>query len=209
VRDRNTVKPGQNGYVQGFTYWLENFDDLPRLFYVKLRRGFFYDNSWSFNSLHLEGFYLVSIGYLLMLMGMREPTPNPCLFPVLTSRSIITLQLMLVSVLFLIWNQVAFWLVAVVWLLMIILAVFRPYGDIYHFPHISPLWFMCFVTGHFIITILFAGYRFHWPLDVLLVLFGLVGVITTLYELFKRQILPALPFLGVILTALALHYFNL
>lgn len=206
LRDRNAAGAGENGYIKGLSYWIEDFDNLPRLFYVKLRRGFFYDNSWSLNILHPEGIYLISIGYLLLASGFRRPKREPCLLNSLSSQSILTLQLILISILFLVWNQVAFWLVVIIWILIGLLAVFRPYGDVYQLPFPSPTWYLSFVICHFVTTILYAGYRYHWPMDVPLMFFGLLGIILTLFELIKRKALSAISFMGVLLIALRLHY---
>lgn len=206
IENRHEVKPGENGWVKGFQFWLNNFEELPRLFYVKLRRGFFYDNSWSINIMHPEGIYLTGVAYLLLAAGLRLPARKPCILKKYDSKQILLLQLMFVSLIMLLWNQVAFWLTAILWIFISLLSIMRPYGDAYRLPFQSPTWFLSFIFCHAVITLLFAGYRFHWPLDVQIIFYCLLGVFLTVYELLKRNIISAVPFLLVIFTTLWLHY---
>lgn len=206
INDRNDPEPGENGYIKGLTFWRDNITQLPRLFYVKLRRGFWYDNSWSVNSLRPEGIHLIGIGYLLMALGLKKPKHQHRFLPALTSRKIIIIQLSLISLLFLLWNQVSLLPVLGIWLLIFLLALLRPYGDVYELPFSSPLWFLPFILGHAATTLLYAGYRFHWSLDPILMIFSLTGIFLTLYELLKRKPLSSIPFAIVILVSMSIYY---
>ena len=204
------AKPGQSGWMMGFQFWFENFKDLPRLFYVKLRRGFWHDNFWSINALRPEGIHLIGIGYILMALGFRAPKRKICLLPKLSSRFIIGIQLGLIGVLWLIWNQVAFWLVCLTWLALFILALARPYGDAYRLPFVNPSWFLIFVICHAVITMLFTGYRYHWPMDPPLMVLALLGIFLTLYELLRQDWRTKLAAASYILTmagAVLIHHF--
>ena len=200
------VDTGESGYQMGLKFWFDNFEELPRLFYVKLKRGFFYDNRWSVNIIHPEGIHLVGLGFLLMALGFRPPREDPCPLERLSSKGAVILQLALIGSLMVTWNQLAFWLVCLTWFAIGFIALVRPYGDIYELPFEIPTWYFPLVISHGITTIMYGGYRHHWPLDVQVNYFALLGISLVLFELFKRKTWPALPFLAVILFALGRHF---
>lgn len=200
---RHAWKPGENGWVNGLTFWWENLSQLPRLFYVKLRRGFWYNNGLSRNRLKPEGLYLIGIGFLLCLIGLRPYVPKLGLFARVEPGHAIIVQLALISMLSVVWNKMGFWLVIVIWFAILLVALLRPYGDAYELPFVSPVWFLSLVACHAITTVLFLGVRYHEPLDVPLMLFGFLGILLSHVELFKKKWpLSALFFLIIFGTAL-------
>lgn len=180
---RHCIEPHENGYLIGLRFWWNNFDELPRLFYVKLREGFWYNGGYDWFHIQLERFYFSGIGFLLLALGLRAPTRPPSLLTPLSSLHILSIQLALIGLLVWINNDLTFWITGVMWLTMLFLAIFRPYGDMYQPFFTPPIWFLAFVASHFVTTLIYAGYRFHWPLDGMLVLVSLVGFTTLGYEL--------------------------
>jgi len=198
LRYRQGKDRAKSGWAKGVVFWVRHFDDLPRLFYVKLRLGFWYDGFWHDRNgvwckFWGEGFYLVGIAFLLLCIGFRAPRAGPAILPSLSSARILCLQLLLLCVLFVVWNQFAFWLVELIWLAMALLAWLRPYGDVYRLPFPCPAWFLAFVASHAVTTMLFIGTRYHWPLDPMLMMMGFLGIGMTVYELVRRR-----PLLGVL-----------
>jgi hypothetical protein len=200
---RYAWKPGDNGWVNGLTFWWENLSQLPRLFYVKLRWGFWYNNGLSQNSLKPEGIYLIAIGFLLFLIGLRSSVPSLGWFARVRPGHVIMVQLALISILSFVWNTSGFWIVLVIWLAILLMALLRPYGEAYQLPFVSPVWFLFLVACHAMTTMLFLGVRYHQPLDAPLMLFGILGIILCHIELFKKKWpLSAVFFLIIFGTAL-------
>jgi hypothetical protein len=194
---RYSPKPGESGWIKGLTFWKENITQLPRLFYVKLRVGFWYNDGVKSNWLHPQTIYLIAIGFLFMAVGLRVPKTVPSLLLKIESRKILLLQLGLIAVLVLIGSRTGFWQVVVVWFMILLVALLRPYGDYYQLPFVSPVWFLAFIVSHGITTILFLGVRYHRPLDGLLMLFGVLGLLVCLYEVVKRSSVLTVCFLMV------------
>ncbi len=177
---RYSPKPGESGWIKGLTFWKENITQLPRLFYVKLRVGFWYN-------VHLQTIYMVAIGFLLMAVGLRIPKRVSRLFPGIASWQMLLLQLGLIAVLVFIGNGMSLWQVLIVWSMIFLVGLLRPYGDYYQLPFVSPVWFLAFIVSHARTTVLFLGVRYHHPLDSVLMLFGVFGLLVCLYELVKRS----------------------
>jgi len=122
----NAAKPGENGWVKGFTYWRDNLQDLPRLFFVKMKVGFWTQPPFM-------PLYWLGIGFV--------------------AYSLVT-------------NKKPRWMSS------------------------TPGWFGTFILSHLATTLLFAGVRFHEPLDpVLLILGGLGGwaVVEYVIQRFRRE----------------------
>jgi hypothetical protein len=206
--NRHAWKPGENGWVIGLTFWWENLSQLPRLFYVKLRRGFWYNNGLSRNRLKPEGLYLIGIGFLLCLIGLRPYVPKLGLFARVEPVHAIIVQLALISMLSVVWNKGGFWLVTVIWFALLLVALLRPYGDAYELPFVSPVWFLSLVVCHAITTMLFLGVRYHEPLDIPLMLFAFLGILLCHVELFKKKWQLSAAFF-LIIFGTALYRFNI
>ena len=211
LRVRQGKNREESGWVKGMLFWVNHFDDLPRLFYVKLRLGFWYDGFWHDRNgvwckFWGEGFYLVGIAFLLMCIGFRPPRAGPAILPGLSSARVLCLQLLLLCALFVVWNQFAFWLVELIWLAMALLAWLRPYGDVYRLPFPNPGWFLAFVLSHAVATMLFIGVRYHWPLDPVLLMLSFLGVGLTAYELLRRHVPLAVVFVAVLAFSMAFRH---
>jgi hypothetical protein len=194
---RHSPKPGESGWIKGLTFWKENITQLPRLFYVKLRVGFWYNDGAQSNWLRPQTIYLIAIGLLFMAIGLRVPKRVPNVLLKIESRKTLLLQLGLIAVLVLMGSRTGFWQVLVVWFLILLVALLRPYGDYYRLPFVSPVWFLAFIVSHAVTTVLFLGVRYHQPLDGLLMLFGVLGLLVCLYELVKRSSVLSVSFLMI------------
>lgn len=201
---RNAAQPGENGYVKGLLFWLSHLEELPRLFYVKLRLGFWYagffqhDDEGTWRKFWGEGFYLVGIGFLLMSIGWRERAREPWLRLSISPAQVILLQLALMSLLFFFWNLFAFWIVLCLWVCMLAAAVLLPYGDAFRPPFVAPTWFLVFVASHAVATMLFMGVRYHWPLDPMLLMLAFLGVGMTILGLLRKHWPLAIVFAAVV-----------
>jgi hypothetical protein len=182
IRDKhNAVRPGENGWAKGLAFWRDNLLELPRLFFVKLQAGF-----WS------QLWYLpasIGICFLLIALGLRVPKNKPVFLPHLRSRHFLMIQLFLMLVFIIIWDNSLFLMVLLIYGLMLAIAVVRPYGDCYRLSFPSPVFFLAFVASHFTTTILFIGPRYHEPLDVVLIFLAGLGSLTSLQTLYMRAIM--------------------
>jgi hypothetical protein len=170
---RFAPQPGENGWVKGFRFWLENPLQVPALFFVKLRAGF-----WTKEG--IAGLYTLGLCFLFISLGFRKPGERKRVLPNLSNRQILALQIGLAlaaTIIMAVLHTSLYLLVLGIYAAMIVLALLRPYGDVFTLPYPSPVWFLTFVASHFITTILFMGVRFHEPLDPLLCMFGAFGLI--------------------------------
>jgi 4-amino-4-deoxy-L-arabinose transferase-like glycosyltransferase len=182
----NAAQEGENGWVKGLTFWYENNEQLPRLFYVKLRAGFWYDDGKTSYLNGLNGLYLIGVGFLLFSIGLRPAMPKVAGFTTFSSKQAFRVQLALIALLFIFWNHAPFILILAVWFLMTLLALLFPYGDQYQSKFTIPVWVLSFVLGHAVVVMLFGGVpRFHWPLDPILLLCALLGTAILVYELVR------------------------
>jgi hypothetical protein len=166
-------QPGENGWVKGFRFWLENPLQVPALFFVKLRAGF-----WTKEG--IAGLYTLGLCFLFISLGFCKPGERKHVLPNLSNRQILALQIGLAlaaTIIMAVLHTSLYLLVLGIYAVMIVLALLRPYGDVFMLPYPSPVWFLTFVASHFITTILFMGVRFHEPLDPLLCMFGAFGLI--------------------------------
>lgn len=174
VRDNRFMpKEGENGYLLGLSFWRDNPTLLPELFYLKLRAGF-----WTKES--LAGIYTAGLCFLFFCLGLRTPRPKSRLLPNISSRRILNLQVILglsATLLMTFAGKPIYPLVLAIYATLILLALFRPYGDVFRLPAPSPTWFLVFVLSHFATTVLYMGVRFNEPLDPLLCMFGIYGLI--------------------------------
>jgi hypothetical protein len=82
-----------------------------------------------------------------------------------------------------------FWIVLLIWSLIGLIALLRPYGDAAQVPQVGLTWFIPLFGAHLVSTLLFGGdERFHFPIDPLVLLFGYTGGLLTAYYLIKRDL---------------------
>src|SRR5262249_20199124 len=144
---RNGAKPGENGWIKGFTFWRDNITHLPRLFYLKMWKNYWYDGGSAKNRLRPEGVYLIGIGFLLLALGFRQTQQVSILLSGrIKSPSVVLFQLSLIALLFLFWNAYPFWVIILVWSVISMVALLCPYGDYYRLCFPSPTWFLAFIV---------------------------------------------------------------
>jgi hypothetical protein len=179
---RYAPQPGENGWVKGLTFWRENYRQLPALFYVKLRAGLWLDSGNN----PLAPVFLACIGALLLTIGLRVRPRWSSLDSAMTARYALMCQLALVCLLAI--GVLPFKAVLLfVWPLMLAISLLVPYGAVIGPWDDNPAWFLAFIVGHILITVIFgAEQRFHQPLDAVLVLFGLLVVIRVLFYPVQR-----------------------
>jgi hypothetical protein len=90
-------------------------------------------------------------------------------------------------------NLQSFWKVLLIWGIIGLLALLRPYGDAGR-PILSEVsWAIPLIAAHLLTTLLFGGDpRFHFPIDPLVVFFGFAGTLLTAYYLLKHDLWLAL-----------------
>lgn len=201
---RNDAKPGESGWVKGLIFWRDHLTQLPRLFYLKLWRNFWYNAGGSQYPWYQDGLYLMGIGFLLLTVGLRLPRTTRSDTSI-QSKYAVRFQLILISLLFF-WIILPLWMVLAIWGLVLTVALARPYGDYYRLPFPSPVWFLSFIAGYAIITLLFGDPRFHQPLDPPLLFFSILGILLTIYELAARSSLLATLFISVTIGSALLRF---
>lgn len=173
---RHAPGPGENGWVKGLTYWFENLEKLPALFYVKLRAGLWTHEQPGvvIQSTNIGRLHALGIAFLLILLGLRKPRG-----PAVRGRAVrvFRLQVALAGLLVLVWSRPLFWLVLLIYAAIALVALRRPYGDVYAL-RLSPLTcFVAFVASHILVILIFGGLtRFHQPLDAFLAFIGLLAL---------------------------------
>jgi len=165
-----------SGFAQGLAFWRDNITQLPRLFYVKLDRGFWYNHGWLSNDLEPERYFMAGIGLLIFCLGLRPRQRWLSRLGRLPAGGVLWVQLGLVLALFLLGNQYGLgWLLAI-WTVILLLALLFPYGTAFPLaPEASPLWFLVFVISHGVTTMLYLGVRYHWPMDAFLIFVTLLA----------------------------------
>lgn len=192
ITNRNAPQPGENGWVKGLQFWFSNPEKLPALFYTKLRAGLWFD----------EGvIYSLGIAFFLVALGLRIPHQSNRFLPSLDSNQILVLQIGLCSLLLWVAGSKSFWNVLLIWGLIGVIALLRPYGDAPPPLKAGLTWFIPLFAAHLVSTLLFGGdERFHFPIDPLVLLFGYTGGLLTAYTLVKRDLWLALIF-GVLVAS--------
>ena len=173
-------KAGENGWMMGFRFLRHHWQAIPKLLYVKLRVGFWFNDGSSANWLRPERLHLMGIGFLLLGVGLRpSATSNSG-----RSRRLLLVQLGLVLTLLFMLNK-PFWIVLAIWCLIAAIAVSRPYGGAHQGPLHIPTWFLAFVLSHGLTTLVFYGTRMHHPLDPPLMYIALLGLIVAFGEIWR------------------------
>lgn len=198
ITNTNAAKAGENGWLKGLQFWFSNPEKLPALFYYKLRAGLWYE----------EGvIYSLGIAFFLIALGYRKPGSPSRFLPSLNSSQILALQVGLSSLLFWMAEIQFFAMTLLVWSLIALIALLRPYGDAVQLIQASLGWFIPVFGAYLISTLLFGGeIRFHFPIDPLVLLFGYTGCLLIAYHLIKRDLGVAI--LGGILVATRLFTLN-
>lgn len=200
VAQKYTTQPGENGWLKGLKFWWDHLDQLPRLFFVKLRAGSWYVSGE--RGLGIEGLQLSGIGLLLLALGLREPRYPLRFLQGFRSEEILRIQIVLVALLFLMSNYVHFLIILLTYAVITMIAVIRPYGDAYTLPFRPPVWFLPFIASHTVSTMMYFGLaRYRFPFDGILLLLTLAGILTITLELFKRHVWLGWMFLGLVLAA--------
>lgn len=180
ITNTNAAKAGENGWIKGFQFWLANPEKMPALFYYKLRAGLWFEEG---------AIYPLGIAFFLIALGLRKPSQRKGVLPSLDSRQILILQLGLCSLLLWMADLKIFWIVLLIWSLIVLIALLRPYGDIYPQLQAGFTWFIPLFAAHLVSTLLFGGdERFHFPIDPLVLVFGYTGGLLTAYSLIKRDL---------------------
>jgi hypothetical protein len=209
IDGHNQVKPGESGWEKGLTFWKNNLARLPELFFVKLRVGFWYNNEVSLNWLRPEGFFLVGIGYLLTALGFL-PISLPFRYTLpAKSQWLLIAQLLLICLLFVLWNKHGFGRVLIVWLLLLVLSLLRLCVEQSRLSFHSPIWFLAFITCHGITTVIYYGVRFHHPIDPYLILFCFIGILITAYEALKRNLWLFVGFTCIVFFQVFFYFYHL
>ena len=166
----------------GFSYWIEEWRSLPKLFFVKLRAGFFYNLGLSSLPYRVERLHLAAIGFLLAALGFRQRKKQLLRSPLWSEASVFTIQLGLLSVLLAGANQIPFALILALWTLILVLALLLPYGTVWQPKQalLDLIWAsLCLLLCHAVLIISFGaalGQRFQRPIDPFVVLVGLIGI---------------------------------
>ena len=180
ITNRNAPLPGENGWVRGLQFWFSNPEKLPALFYYKLRAGLWFEEG---------AIFPLGIAFFLVTLGLRKPRQSTRFLPSLNSNHILALQVGLCSLLLWMADSKSFWNVLLIWTLIAMVALIRPYGDAAQPIQASLTWFIPLFAAHLVSTLLFGGdERFHFPIDPLVLLFGYTGGLLTAYYLIKRDL---------------------
>lgn len=187
IDGHNQVKPGENGYVKGLTFWKDNLARVPELFYIKLRHGFWFSNGQSLNRFRPEGFFLIGIGYLLLAVGFLPMRIPFTVRSTVTPQSLLAAQIGLIGVLALLWNMNGLAPILVVWAFLLVLSLLRLSMSRDRLPCDNPVWLLAFVAAHAVTTIMYYGIRFHQPIDPPLMFVALLGLLMTTHETVRRS----------------------
>jgi hypothetical protein len=180
ITHANSPREGENGWAKGLQFWFSNPEKLPALFYFKLRAGLWFEEG---------AIYPIGIAFFLVALGLRKPRQSKLVLPSLNSGQILTLQIGLCTLLLWMADSKTFWIVLLIWSLIGLIALLRPYGDAAQVPQVGLTWFIPLFGAHLVSTLLFGGdERFHFPIDPLVLLFGYTGGLLTAYYLIKRDL---------------------
>ncbi len=173
-------KAGENPTLKGLKFWWDYRDELPTLFYRKLKVGTWYHDGVPRYPLGriMNSFFIGGVGFLLAALGLRFATKPPGLLPRWPARRIVVVQLILIAILLFVSNFLAFWLVLLLWGSITLLAVFRPYGGEVQLPFDHPSWMVSFIATYVAATMVYASdrQRYHAQLDPVLLLYSFLGI---------------------------------
>lgn len=173
-------KEGENPTLKGLKFWWDYREELPVLFYRKLRVGSWYHNGEPRYPLGrvMNSLFIGGIGFLFASLGLRPVRRSPGLFPAWSGAKVAMFQAILILVLFLISNYLAFWLVLLIWAVIIVVALFHPYGDAVNLPFEHPSWMVAFIGTYLVSTMIFASdlQRYHAQLDPIILFYSLLGI---------------------------------
>jgi len=173
-------KAGENPTLKALRFWWDYRDELPTLFYRKLKVGTWYHDGEpryplgrGINSLFIGG-----IGFIFASLGLRPARRNNGIFPGFSARAILNIQFIQIVFLFLISNYLAFWSVLLLWGSILFFALSRPYGDAVKIPFEFPSWMTVFILCYMITTMIFASdrQRYHAQLDPVVMMVSLLGI---------------------------------
>lgn len=186
ITNANQVKPGENPWLKGFRFWLENPEKLPLLFYVKLRAaGWYYDSTLDIPFFEARIYY-IAVGFLLMSLGFRNERKIEWL--PFSSEQLILIQFGLVSLLLMIGNSLPFFVILMLWSVILAIALFFPIGEDLLSPNHSPSWLNIFLLAYLVTTLLFGGNkRFHFPLDPFLMFVGFLGLAVAFETMIRKH----------------------
>jgi hypothetical protein len=188
ITNSNLPRPGENGYIKGLQFWVGNLKLVPALFYAKMKAGLWYPEG---------GFFLGVIGYLLTMIGFRKAGCRR-IFSGFSPREILLIQVGLVMILTIAGNHLHFAVVLAIWSILLWISLLAPVGDAFPLQLQMPFWFLTFLVGFVGLVLLYGGNpRFHYALDPILILAGLIGSLTLLYELLKFKLELAALYLGL------------
>jgi hypothetical protein len=196
----NVPAPGESGWNKGLEFWKQNLVRLPQLFFVKWRAGLWYSNGMKENILRPERFTLAGIGFLAIGAGFLPLRKRWPWVPRVAPNRLLGMQLGVVTVLLAAGNQHGMLLVIALWLTLFVLSLLR-LGESTPVPFQNPVWLLAFVASHALTTTLFYGMRFHLPIDSVLILVAVYGILFAAYELARRSTVQALAFLTIVLLA--------
>ena len=169
----NVPKEGENGWVMGLTYWRDNPEDLPALFYVKLRAGLWTnERDFAFiQATDIGRIQALGIIFTLFGLGLHRQSQSST-----NRKRVVWLQLSLAVLTLVVWGKSLFWLVLLLYLAIALIAIFAPYREHLDLKMPTIDWYLAFILGHVVVTLLFGGLtRFHQPLDPFLTFLGLIG----------------------------------
>lgn len=185
ITNSNQAKLGENYWLKGFSFWLENPEKLPLLFYVKMRAAGWYNDS-AIDVPYFEArVYFVAVGYLLFSIGFREHCKR---VKRLAPDRVLLLQFGLISLLLMMGNRLPFFEILLIWLAILIIAVAYPIERELISPIQLPSWFTIFLVVYLVSTLLFGGnQRFHYPLDLFLMFVCFLGLGLSLEKMFTKN----------------------
>ncbi len=188
-------KPGEDPTLKALKFWWDYRDELPTLFYRKLKVGSWYHDGAPRYPLGrmINGIFIGGVGFLFAALGMRPARRNPGLLPGWSGGKIVILQIAQIILLFVISNYLAFWLVLLLWGSILVFAVFRPYGEAAKLPFNHPSWMVSFIVTYLAATMVFASdcQRYHAQLDPLIMLYSLLGIGLILKAGFARLVIKS------------------
>ncbi len=183
--------PNEDPLEKTVRFWVDHWKDLPRLLYVKLKAGSWFSHPVGLSNFQVTGFFFLGVNFILMSMAFREGRErrrwkwlscnNQMCFLWLMTQITGSLLLLLLC------RLLPFQIILTIWVLTLLSACVWPYGHRYQLPFRAPSWFSVFLACHFVITAIYIGARYYWPLNTPVLLFAFLGLLLIGYELMKRS----------------------